>query len=314
VKVSVVICTHDRVELLQRTLDSLNRAERPSACELEIRVVANACTDNTHAWLDGYQSDCAERGWLPLHWEIEPEPGKSRALNRILPKLTSRITAFVDDDHRVDPGYLVGVCRAARDYPEADFFCGRILPDWEGTEPAWVHDRGRYRIYPLPVPTVDLGPEPIEVNANIAVPGGGNLVIRTDLYRRVGPFAVDLGPVGHNLGGGEDSDWVLRALALGAKLRYVPYVVQHHYVDPERLRLSYLLRKAYERSASTVRVREAAEANGRLPPYMLRKAGGYVLYSLLAWRPRARRFYLVRLAAALGEIKGFLTHKPGSRA
>ena len=51
-------------------------------------------------------------------------------------------------------------------YPDADIFCGRILPDWDGTEPAWVHDTGEYRIYPLPVPRYDLG------DATNAVAGG----------------------------------------------------------------------------------------------------------------------------------------------
>ena len=106
-------------------------------------------------------------------------PGKSHALNSALPRVESDLVAFVDDDHRVDAGYLVAVCRAAEAHPEADLFCGRILPDWDGSEPAWVHDSGPYRIYPLPVPRFDQGDASRELTPDQAVPGGGNLFLRT---------------------------------------------------------------------------------------------------------------------------------------
>ena len=70
---------------------------------------------------------------------------------------------------------------------------------------------------------------------------------------RVGKFSVELGPQGHNLGGAEDIDWVLRALALGAQLHYAPDMVQFHYVDGARLKTGYVVRKAFARSSSTAR-------------------------------------------------------------
>ncbi|MDP2832091.1 MAG: glycosyltransferase [Pseudomonadota bacterium] len=298
---TVLICTHDRVALLGKTLASLNVAERPAGWRVEILVIANACSDTTHAFLD--ESLRAPNGRLPLRWHAEPAPGKSHALNLAIALIESDLVAFVDDDHRVDTAYLKAVCQAADTYPEADLFCGRILPDWDGTEPAWVHDSGPYRIYPLPVPRFDLGEAPQALNRDIAVPGGGNLFLRGSWLKRVGPFSVELGPVGHNLGGAEDIEWVLRALDLGARLRYVPEVVQHHYVDNERLQLRYLLAKAFERSASTVRVNSAHD--GGIPLYMYRKLFGYFFSALTAWSNARRRFFQVRLAASLGEIKGY---------
>ncbi len=299
-RLTILICTHDRVELLGKTLASLNAAERPVGWEVDILVIANACEDGTHSFLGAYPDGLP--GALPLHWLAEPTPGKSHALNLAMGVVESDLVAFVDDDHRVDPTYLDAVCRAADQYPETDLFCGRILPDWDGSEPAWVHDNGPYRIYPLPVPRFDLGGAGRPIDADIAIPGGGNLFLRTPWLRRVGSFVVELGPVGHNLGGAEDIEWVLRALGLGARLRYVPEVMQHHFVDTERLCMRYLLAKAYERSASTVRVHTSA-AEG-VPLYMYRKLFGYLFSALTAWSTNRRRFFLVRLAASLGEIKG----------
>lgn len=307
--VTVLISTHNRADLLDRTLRHLNEARRPPGWSVDILVVANACTDATHALMARRSEGRAAPGVgnaLPLRWLAEPNAGKSHALNRAIPMLHSEIVAFVDDDHRVDVSYLDNLCRASAEYPHADILCGRIFPDWDGTEPAWVHDDGPYRIFPLPVPRYDLGDRPLSSPQEQAIPGGGNLVLRTWLFAEVGEFSTRYGPVGHNLGGGEDQEWVKRAMGRGARLQYVPDIVQYHYVDPARLKLGYLLRKAFERSASVVRLSADARDRRFIPRYMLRKVAGHACIALLPGDWKKQRFHLVRAAASLGEIKGHL--------
>ncbi len=305
---TILISSHNRAGLLERTLRYLNKASHPRDWSVEVLVAANACTDGTHTLLDLYAcaaSDSAtQEGRLPLRWVAEPRMGKSHALNSAIPLLTSERVAFVDDDHRVDGGYLENVCKAAENYPGADILCGRILPDWNGSEPPWVHDNGPYRIYPLPVPRYDLGDLPLASPQETTTPGGGNLVLRTELFDRVGDFSTVYGPVGRGLGGAEDHEWVWRAIAAGAVVQYVPSILQYHFVDPGRLQLGYVVRKAFERSASAVRLGGAGDGKGPVPPYMIRKAAGYSLAVLASVGAQQRRFHLVRLAASLGEIKG----------
>jgi cellulose synthase/poly-beta-1,6-N-acetylglucosamine synthase-like glycosyltransferase len=307
---TVLISSHNRAELLERTLRYLNEARRPRDWSVDVLVAANACTDVTHAFLDRYVRDAAGRpaqnGALRVRWVAEPKAGKSHALNCAIPLLNSERVAFVDDDHRVDIAYLESVCKAATTYPEADIFCGRILPDWNGSEPSWVHDEGPYRIYPLPVPRYDLGDSPLPSPHETATPGGGNLVLRTALFDRVGGFSTAYGPVGRGLGGAEDHEWFLRAIAAGARVQYVPDIVQHHYVDPTRLKVGYVMRKAYERSASAVRLGGTGNGGRLVPAYMFRKVGEYSLAVLASSGTQQRRFQLVRLAASLGEIKGHM--------
>jgi len=300
-RLAVLICTHNRAALLGRALASLNAAARPGGWQAELLVAANACTDDTHALLDGYRREAGGRGDLPLDWFAEPRPGKSFALNSATPRITAELVTFVDDDHRVDADYLASVCRAADAYPDATMFSGRILPDWDGTEPAWVHDEGPFKIRPLPIPRADAGPTPKAITVDDPTPGGGNLVLRRGVLDRVGRFSTDLGPHGHDLGGGEDRDFVLRAFAAGEKLQYVPDVVQFHHVDPERLRLGYVLRKAYQRSRSVARGEATIEA---VPQYLWRKLGEYGLKSVLGLGAARRRYHLVRAASTLGEIQG----------
>jgi arylsulfatase A-like enzyme/GT2 family glycosyltransferase len=305
-KLTVLICTHNREELLARVLNSLQMTVRAEGWSVQLLVVANACNDGTHALLDKErQASQRDTSRLSIDWLAEPKPGKSNALNTAIPHLMdSDVVAFVDDDHRVDAHYLSEICKAAETYPEATLFCGRIVADWDGTEPAWVHDQGRYRIYPAPVQEQEFGPAPRIVQIDDAeLPGGGNLFLRPQVFTRIGGFSTDLGPKGHDLGGGEDIAFVLKALEHGERLQYVPEVFQYHYVDSTRLGFSYLLEKAYQRSRSSARVHHEGRRGG-VPSYMWRKLMGYGLRAIMppSW-PRLR-FYLMRLASTLGEVRG----------
>jgi hypothetical protein len=63
------------------------------------------------------------------------------------------------------------------------------------------------------------------------------------------------------------------------------------------------MQKAFVRSASTVRLDKTQ--SGGVPSYMYRKLFGYFFSALTALGTARRRFYLVRLAAALGEARGY---------
>jgi len=302
-RLTILISTHNRATLLERTLASLNSARRPVNWHTDVLVVANACTDQTSTFLQTYQAQAADRSWLPLDWLAEPQPGKSHALNRAIPELHSDLVALVDDDHRVDENYLTAICSAAESYPDATLFCGRILPDWDGSEPAWVHETGPYRIYPLPVPVQDQGDTPHPVGLEGPKPGGGNLILRRAVFDRVGGFATELGPQGHNLGGGEDTDFIVRTLNAGEQMLYIPEIKQYHFVDPERLRLGYLLRKSFQRSRAAVNMRQTQDG---VPLYMWRKLAEYLFHATASLRWSKTRFFLVRIAAVLGEMRGSL--------
>lgn len=300
---TVLICTHNRADLLCRALTSLQDALRPNNWRVEILVAANACTDNTHSLLEAeHLASKRDPKRISIEWLKEQRPGKSFALNTAIPHVRpSDMVTFVDDDHRVDSNYFVELCRAADAYPGITMFCGRIFPEWDGREPRWVHDEGPFRIRPLPIPRSDGGPVARELTTEDATPGGGNLFMRGEVFDRVGEFPTELGPRGHDLGGGEDSVFVERALLRGERLMYIPGVLQYHYVDPERLRFSYVLRKAYQR-ARTATISQ--RLRGGIPLYQWRKLAQYSLSLASAFNAARLRFYLVRLATTLGEMSG----------
>jgi GT2 family glycosyltransferase len=310
---SIVLCTHDRAILLDRALGSLATAATPEGADVETVVVANACRDATVSLVRLWQ----ERGVIPnLRLLDEPRLGKSHALNHGLAEASGELLVFIDDDHRVAPDWLTNIFAAVQAAPETPCFCGRVIPDWDGSEPPWVHDDGEYRIRPFPVPSFDLGANPCDVTLHGFLPGGGNLFFRKSILREVGGFDLHLGPRGHDLGGGEDVAFVVRVLRAGIPIRYIPGALQYHYVDPRRLTWRYIVRKGYQRSrdlrCSTPAPpgRQAAGVPAYLLPQLLRQL----------WRATAtvdadrRRHFLVRSAATCGEIVGYHRARKAVRA
>ena len=300
--ITLIVCTHNRADLLFKLLDSIDAA-RPCESPVDVLIIANNCKDETESLLEA-RVRSRPVGSLKLSWRAEPTPGKSNALNHALRVAQGDWFAFIDDDQRLDEAFLVALDRAVRANSEVELLCGQLLPDWTGDEPAWVHDQGRFRIYPLPVPHYYLGDTGTDIGRDGPLPSGGNLIVRRDATARVGPFATHLGPVGHNLAGAEDMEWLTRAFNAGLRLRYEPTIIQRHYVDLDRLRMSYLLRLTYTRTADSIAILPGARSKG-VPLWVIRKLLGYALRAATSWTAAARRFYLMRCAAALGEVRGY---------
>jgi glycosyltransferase involved in cell wall biosynthesis len=301
---TILICTHNRAELLGRVLESINAAHRPADWAVDILVSANACTDKTHALLEDYCRHQDRRGLVPLAWIAEPRPGKSYALNSAIPHISGGWVFLEDDDQRLAPNFLEQVHAIIASQHEFGMICGRLLPDWSGDEPAYIRQDGPYRIYPSPIPDFDLGQKTRALTGDDFLPSGGNLILRTEVFHKVGGFSVELGPRGHNLGGGEDTAFIKAAMGLGEALLYAPSLLQYHYVDPERLKLGFLLRLAYKRTYAVTRLNPPIRF---IPKYVWRKLATHLLASTFTLNGDKQRFHWVRTASTLGEIRGFVS-------
>ncbi len=298
---SVVICTHNRLTLLIQAIASLNRATHPNGVAIKLLIIVNACTDGTVEWLRSYQQLMNSEKLLPLQWSVEKTPGKSNALNRAIGMIKSPVTCFIDDDQRVHHDYFCSVVKGINQFPDFDLFCGRMKPDWTGKEPNWVHDKGPYRIRLSLVPEYDLGSSSIPIiQGTHKLPSGGNIIVKSYVFKKIKGFSTDIGPKGHNLIGGEDMEFLSRALKSNFNIRYLPELSQYHYVDPERLRLLYILKKSFQRTRSSSKIMENQFG---LPSYLIYKVCIFFFRATLSFNELKARYFLVRLAAVLGEIQ-----------
>lgn len=299
-RLSLVICTHNRRALLQKAIDSILRCDFPDG-GCEVLVIANACTDDTESYLSAVASRFSG---LPVAFSYiaENNKGKSHALNTAIKRASGDVLCFMDDDQVLAKDYLVEAERALLNYPEFDIIGSKILPNWDGSEPGWVHETGPYRIPIKPVPEYDFGDEAVEVLPPMRKPGGGHICVRRTVFSRVGNFSVDYGPCGHNLIGGEDHEFLERAKQQGVRILYMPTLVQFHAVDHDRMKLGYMLRKSFTRSMAATRTSHSGSE--RFPFYLVNKLVKYSIMALVSIRSARRMFYLVKIAAVLGEWRG----------
>lgn len=292
---TIVICTHNRAALLEDTLNSLLRCNPPDLHQVDILVVANNCNDDTPNVVSRLKDG---ETIVPLNFLEEPEPGKSYALNTAIKNTTSRALYFIDDDHIVEPEFLATACETLDLQPDFEMICGYIMPAWDGTEPSWVHEKGKYRVPVRPIVEFDKGPIGHEITADGHQPGGGNLIVRRSLLNRMDHyFDPAMGPNGRSLEGGEDLDFVRRARKVGGLIWYEPSIRQHHVLEYERMTLSYMMRKAFLRSQDSFMV----ESPHGPKPYMIKQILIMLLSALTRINGNQRFYFFVRLAASYGE-------------
>jgi glycosyltransferase involved in cell wall biosynthesis len=94
-ELTILVCTHNRAELLSGVLESLGNQSLGRE-RFEVIVVDNASTDDTPAVADR----CAKQGKLQARYVREPELGLDAARNRGIREARGEIVAFLDDDAR----------------------------------------------------------------------------------------------------------------------------------------------------------------------------------------------------------------------
>ncbi|MEW1957317.1 glycosyltransferase [Kineococcus sp. NPDC059986] len=226
VKVSVVVCTRNRPEVLARCLEHLGRLVYP---DLELLVVDNAPADD--ATRDVVAAAAARDP--RLRYARQDVPGLSHARNRGLELATGDVVAYTDDDVRVDPWWVHGLVRgfarrpdvacvtglavaAALDTEVEAYFDARV--SWSTVRAPRVFDRATGR-----------AENPMHPYAAGVFGTGANVAFRrADLLRR-GGFDVLLG-AGTATRGGEDLDAFVQTLVHGGALAVEPSaVVWHHH-------------------------------------------------------------------------------------
>ena len=281
----LLIPTLRRPALLRATLASVARASRPRTMEVSVTVVNN---DTTPLVLEPEFF----AGPYPLRMLEEPRPGKSAALNTGIAASTADYIGLIDDDEEIAADWFLVVERALST-GTFDFIGGRTLLLPLNQDADWLPPG-----YPAVLGTADSGPHPLPYGPEF--PGmlmGGNAVISRALLLAAGPYSTALGPrIDRRLFSCEDEDMYWRFVDAGARGEYLPELVVHHHVHPERLRKSYYRAWCFWNGASKSvlsrwRPLRAPHIAG-VPRYVYRDALrglGTWLGTVLGGRPAAQR-------------------------
>jgi glycosyltransferase involved in cell wall biosynthesis len=232
-KLSICICTYNRGESLRGTLNSLASQNGIELESIEVLVVDNNCTDITPEVVETFREN------LPIRRVTEGRQGLANARNRAAVEFRGDVLLFTDDDIRFAHGWLAAYQDAIRRFPNAEYFGGRILPDWGQAKPGWIGAE------PLPLIDgvlgwFDHGVETRLFGATQPLPFGASFAVKRSLFEKIGLFRADLGTGGTGLGRGEETELLMRARDAGAQGVYVGEALCNHSYDPRRVTLPAL--------------------------------------------------------------------------
>ena len=186
--------------------------------------------------------------------ENDDVPGLSGARNTGLRAASQPVTAFLDDDAEARPGWLAALIEPYRS-PDVVATGGTVHPAWPGQRPRWLPPEFdwvvgcSYRGLP-------------ESLSSIRNPIGASMSMRTGLALEVGGFDTGVGRVGTRPVGCEETELSIRLTARipGASIIYVPASAVDHHVSPDRIRISYFLRRCWHEGISKAMVVRLAGA------------------------------------------------------
>jgi glycosyltransferase involved in cell wall biosynthesis len=309
VDVSVVICTHNRSRLLERTLRSVVRQQTPEDITWEAVIVDNASTDETADVVQRLAQECPH-----IRYVAEPEPGISNARNRGLQAFVGDLLCFVDDDVLLGPRYVV---EAYQQWRKGlwDLAGGRLVADYETTPPAWL-TRLPAAMINGPLAIYDRGEDDfVSPPQDDRIPPTCNMLLPRESIPKIGLFDPALGEVGRNLRRGEDADFCQRAQAAGLTIGYCASPVARHFVPRQRMTRRYFLRWKYNSSISGSN--EVLPSDTvfwlRVPRYEWRRLVECGLGVITGAFTQARFQRLLELTGAAGTVVGYLTRQRSYR-
>jgi glycosyltransferase involved in cell wall biosynthesis len=279
-RITAVICTYNRYDMLSKAVASLLNQSLPSE-EFEILVIDNSP--------DRAESETMSKRYPQisnLRWVIEAVPGLSNARNVATGLTRSPLIAFIDDDAIAAPNWLEALIAVFAEFgDDACIVGGRVDPLWETPRPSWLPDR----LLGF-ASAVDWGGTARFASEREWV-AGTNIAFRTQMLTAAGGFPAQLGRRGgaQMLLSNDETAVIDKIAAMGGRLVYAPQAIVEHLVSAERLMQSWFRRRAVWQAVSDylldpVRAFEDAPGHwravteffARLPPKYRTPRGFYV--------------------------------------
>ena len=292
--ISVALCTYNRADLLAQTLHSLV-GQKVHGIRFEIVVVDDGSTDRTAAVVDAARRTAP----VPVRYVAQQNRGVGRARNRAVNEARGTWIAFIDDDELACERWLDALF-GATSKTGADCVGG----------PSLIRLTGPCEIEPVGTIGMLLGENPamkagsasrlsffdrLRFRATrIAVPGGGNALVRKQLIEVLGGFEAT--------NYGEDLDFFRRAQRAGARFATAPEARIYHLTPPDRLAPGRLQALAKRSGASQAALDRSHAGSGRqtlLAVLRAIHACGITLPALLVHAVRSERSYVASRMCSL---------------
>jgi glycosyltransferase involved in cell wall biosynthesis len=208
--VSVILCTHNRAQRLEQTLNSLQEMTVPIDLPWELIIVDNNSSDNTREVVDNFiaKSD------LNVKYVVERKQGLSRARNMGIQIASGNIMTFTDDDCIVDRSWIEAISREFHSDELIAGIGGRVLLYNKMDRPVSIRTHEERKVL-------------TSIGEILKLMIGCNMAFARPVFDMVGIFDTDLG-AGTGFASAEDLDFIYRIYKKGLKIIYSPDVLVYH--------------------------------------------------------------------------------------
>lgn len=234
--VSIIICTRNRAEHLQKTLQSTGHLLIPDYLDPELVVVNNGSTDGTGEVLSNPPVEN-----MPVRSVVEPRKGASRARNAALRVAKGQILLWLDDDVRVPRNWLSYMTHPILE-KDAHAVAGKIVLASHLQRP-WMEPFHRAALAATGTLSSD------ELRSIISA----NMAFSRSILDTVPGFDPELGP--GQLGTMEDTLFSWQLQEAGYEIETVTETAVEHHFDEQRLTRRAFVRTAIARGRSLAYIR-----------------------------------------------------------
>lgn len=309
-KFDIIIPTHQRPDLLKRTLATIAHATLPSSLQ-RIIVVENGGRSGAQVVCKQF----AQR--LPVSYLYAQEPGAPNARNIAAGHSSSDILLFIDDDIRVLPDTLNAYHEAFQRHGPSCFFGGPLTPDYEHPPEPFLIE-----FLPWSAKGHSLGDQEKQVSDALFL--CGNMAVPREIFFEYGGFD-QVGATGSDGGGvGEETRLQTVLIASGVPGIYVPGALVGHYVPSNRCSKAFVKRRHWrtgfgEGQLAAMRDQRPADTTCFSVPCwkwkLLAIGVGRLVASYLTFKPKGERFKrALAIHSLVGNIAGYRTearHRKG---
>jgi glucosyl-dolichyl phosphate glucuronosyltransferase len=228
VRLSVIVCTYNRADLLGEALESLAR-QTADPSTYEILVVDNNSTDRT---LQLSRDFIASHATCRVMTEFAQ--GLSHARNRGYREACAPWVAYMDDDAKAYPDFVERILYIIDQYP-FDAVGGMFLPWYKYGKPKWFRDtyasNGRLL-------------DQVGVLEKSYISGGVS-AFKKSVLETCGGFPTDMGMTGCTIAYGEETLLQTRMRQKGYSIGFDPQLRIEHVVNTYKLSLWWLVKAEY---------------------------------------------------------------------
>lgn len=237
-KVSIVICTHRRADLLEGAVKSMvEQTARPGSYEV---IVVDNDYESNHVVQAVVNK---AKHYVSIKYVHEGRIGLSHARNAGFHAAKANYVGYIDDDAKAHADYVKILLEIIGGHAP-DICGGPYYPFYLDPKPIWFLDRYE---------TGSLGDTERYLSSREYL-NGSNIVFRRDLLEELGGFEPRFGMHGSRLGYGEETMLMIKAWERhqGLRVHYHPALLVYHLVPRSKMSLLFKIRMSYSMGKSQV--------------------------------------------------------------